>query len=267
MRVAGIERALCFLERLSGGLQDGVADRAADARRDDPRARQRGVAGVGGVRTGDQQQRLGAALTREHRLVPQVAVPCENALGLLIGVLGKVAEDQNDLVLDVQCGVAVVAEALTFRHDDAVAGEDDRAFRGSVVRERERLNVFPIAVSAGAERERRTSVARACGELERQPEIAASRQRSGANALQLRHDVVRCRSFAGRSGQAAVGLLRCEREDMRFGWAPARLGTRRGGDANRQRRDAGCRSGWMRSHERLLAFRGGAVFRASRAFS
>ena len=47
-------------------------------------------------------------------------------LRLLIGILREVPQHDDDLVLDVERGVAVVAEVLRLGHDDAVAGEDDR---------------------------------------------------------------------------------------------------------------------------------------------
>ena len=97
----------------------------------DPASAVSNVIGIVAPAFGDRgpattSMRLGAALARRHRLVAQVRVARENRPRLLIGVLGEIAQDEDDLVLDVEPGVAVVAEVLALGHDQAVAGEDDR---------------------------------------------------------------------------------------------------------------------------------------------
>jgi len=47
-----------------------------------------------------------------ERLVAEVGIAGECGLRLRVGVFGEVVEDEDDLVLDVEAGVAVVAEAL-----------------------------------------------------------------------------------------------------------------------------------------------------------
>ena len=74
-------------------------------------------------------------LARGHCLVAQVGVAGENAARLLVGVLRKVAQDENGLVLHVEPGVAVVAEILAVGDDEPVPGEDDREEDEPAVRE------------------------------------------------------------------------------------------------------------------------------------
>ena len=64
------------------------------------------------------------------------------ALVFWIGVFREVAQHDDDLVLHVERGVAVVAEVLALGHHDAVAGEDQRAADLAVVRERQRADVL-----------------------------------------------------------------------------------------------------------------------------
>ena len=149
VRVPGVERLLRRLERLVGHRREkSLGDGAGDAGRDDARAGDRRVeghgrelAGVRRARAGDDEDRLRAVLARGHRLVAQVRVAGENALGLLVGVLGEIAQHEDDLVLHVERRVAVVAEILAVGHDDAVAGEDDRTLDLAVVGERQRAHV------------------------------------------------------------------------------------------------------------------------------
>ena len=149
VRIAGVERLLRGFERLVGyGGENLTCHRAADACRDDPRSGERRIeahgnrlAGIRRARTGHDEHRFGAALPGGHRLVTEIRVARENLPCLLIGVFGKVPEDQDDLVLDVQRGVAVVPEVLAVGHDDAVAGEDHVARHVAIIRERERANI------------------------------------------------------------------------------------------------------------------------------
>ena len=106
----------------------------ADAGRGDTRtcesrveAHWNGLAGVGGARAGDDEHCLRPTLPCRHRLVAQVGISREDRLRLQIGILGKVAQDENDLVLDVEASVAVVSEILSVRYDEAVADEDHSA--------------------------------------------------------------------------------------------------------------------------------------------
>ena len=149
------------------------------------------LAGVGRSRPGDHQQRPGAALARRHRLVAKVGVARQDGPRLLVGVLGEVAQHDDDLVLDVERGVAVVAEVLTLRHDEAVAGEDRRAADLGVVRERERLHLC-----GGVERARRARLGRRDrarssprpspgGELKDRNEVLRAGQRLRADRRQL----------------------------------------------------------------------------------
>ena len=75
------------------------------------------------------------------RLVAKIGVPGENRLRLRLRILGEVAQHEDDLVLHVERGVAVVAETLAVRDDDAVAGEHDLAGDVAVVGEGERLDL------------------------------------------------------------------------------------------------------------------------------
>ena len=81
------------------------------------------VAGVRRPRAGDDDHALGAALPRRLRLVAKVRVAREDRARLLIGVFREIAEHDDDLVLDVEALVAVVAEVLGVGDDQAVTGE------------------------------------------------------------------------------------------------------------------------------------------------
>src|SRR6185369_7253348 len=76
-------------------------------------------------------------------------------LGLLIGILGEVAQDDDDLVFDIDGRVAVVSEVLRLGNDNAVSGESDWPFDFRIVGERKRLDV-------GAFLKRRRGWQRAC---------------------------------------------------------------------------------------------------------
>ena len=230
MRVARVEDALRLLERLAGAGEDRRARGAADARGDDPRAGERRVerhrhrlAGVRRSRTGDDQHRFRAPLPRRHRLVAQVGVARQDPLRLLVGVLGEVAQDEDDLVFHVERRVAVVAEVLAVGHDDAVAGEDDLAADFTVVGKRQRLDRRSRCVNVrlpGGDAQARTAVACAGGELERQPVIGLARQRPRADALQLRHEIVGREPLTVRPGEPPFLALAGERGHV---WPRGRL--------------------------------------------
>ena len=132
---------------------------------------------------------------------------------LLIGVLGEVAQHQDDLVLDVERGVAVVAEALVIRDDDAVAGEHDRCAGVAVVGERERphrqlAGHVPAFNAAGrrvreAGRDRRSAVLGSSGELERQSEILFPGSGFAPIFGQLADEVVAREALSVGAGEAA----------------------------------------------------------------
>ena len=87
------------------------------------------LAGAGRVRPRHDQHRLGAGLTGGERLVAERRVPDHLLALLALDLLRHVAQDEHDLVLHVEAGVAVVDEAAAVLGGDAqaVAGEDDRA--------------------------------------------------------------------------------------------------------------------------------------------
>ena len=160
-----VELLLHLAQRLAAGEQrvgDGAGDaggrNAGSGNRRIERHRHE-LAGIRRARSGDDEQRPGAALPRGHGLVAEVGVAREDRARLLVRVLGEVAQDDDDLVLDVERGVAVVAEVLRLRHHEPVAGEDDRAGDLGVVGERERLHLLPAAKLVGA-RLRRACVTR-----------------------------------------------------------------------------------------------------------
>ena len=107
----------------------------------------RQLAGVRRMRSRDNDHRLRAMLPRRHRLVAQVGVSREDAFRLAIGVLWKIAEDDDDLVLDVERRVAVVRESLAFRDDDPVAGEHCRRLSTSPLSEKESARTCVAAAS------------------------------------------------------------------------------------------------------------------------
>jgi hypothetical protein len=158
--VAAVELLLHVLERLvRHGGEDGLGHRAAGAGGDQARAGQGGVerhrhhlAGVGRSRSGDHHQRLRAALARRLCLVAQVGVARERGPRLGVGVFREVAKHDDDLVLDVEALVAVVAEVLGVGHHQSVAGYHHRSAHLGVVRERERLHLGRVRRSCAAPR-------------------------------------------------------------------------------------------------------------------
>ena len=89
---------------------------------------------------GHDQQRLGAGLTRGQRLVAERRIPDHLLALLALDLLRHVAQDEHDLVLHVEAGVAVVDEAAAVLggNAQAVAGEDDGRRHLARVREAER---------------------------------------------------------------------------------------------------------------------------------
>src|SRR5207253_3557408 len=98
----------------------------------------------------------------------------------------EVAEDPDEFVLDVERGVAVVAEVLAAGDDDAVAGKHHLASHVPVVGERKRAYVGFRRKRFLADHHPRSAVLRSCRELERQTVVALSGQRPRANPLQDR---------------------------------------------------------------------------------
>jgi hypothetical protein len=179
VRVGVIERFLGLLEGLvAGKLEQSLCDLATDAGGDDSgagdgRVERHGhrLAGVGRVWSGDDDKSLGAPLAGLERLVPQPREPGQSRPRLFIGILGGVAQNDDDLVLHIETGIAVVEGLLSRRHHDPIAGKDDQAGHRPGVGERERLDLLatrPTALPGWmANLDRRSGIARAGGELER----------------------------------------------------------------------------------------------------
>src|SRR6185436_7055051 len=104
------------------------------------------VAGIRRVRSGDDDHAFGAALPRGLRLVTKIRVAREDPARLLIGILGEVSEDDDDLVLDVETLIAVVAEVLRVGDDETIAREHDIAGDRSAIRERQRQHTIAAAI-------------------------------------------------------------------------------------------------------------------------
>ena len=166
----------------------GPGDRGVERHR-------RQLAGVRRVRPRDDEDRLRAVLPRGHRLVAQVGIARQDRARLLIRVLGEVPQHQDDLVLHIERGVAVVPEVLAVGHDDAVAGEDDGPAHVAVVRKGQGARIGRREGRASGA-DRRPAVPRAGGELERRVEVAAPGQRLRADAFQLRDDELPGERFA-----------------------------------------------------------------------
>ena len=283
VRVAGIERLLRVLQVLVGhGGEQLVRQIAGDAEREDARPGDRRVErhrnqlpGVRRARSGHDQHRLRAVLTGCHRLVSQIGIAGEDALGLAVGVFGEVPQDEHNLVFDVEASVAVVPEVLAVGHDDAVAGKDDRALDIAIVGEGKRpragaraLTRYEAAGDAISRRKRdadahlRSAVARAGGELERRLESVASRERPRADALQLRDDELAGEGFALRPGHAAAESFR--RQRLYGGTQPRSVG---GGMADRRGRQCERQQERTVSHGLVPDRLSGAWAMASSAFS
>ncbi len=212
----------------------------------------------------------------------------------LIGVLREVAQNDDDLVLDVERGVAVVAEALRLRDDEAVAGEDHRTGHLGIVREGERLDL--AAPRSPGRRPRRgvtdsarAAVAAAGRELEWHEHVAAAGQRPGAEARQLRRDVIGREPLARGPGLApferdrrqASRRARASSTRLRFARTPTlqRAARQSGGNSIRHGKflnlESPCTgsdsdivtgvSTRLARHRGLTPIRGGAAFRAARA--
>ncbi len=121
-------------------------------------------------------------LPRGHCLVAQIGIAREDAFRLLVGVLREVPQHDDDLVLHVKRGVAVVPEVLRLWHDDAVAGEYDWSADLAIVGEGERDDVFCGVEGRGPDDRARSAIATAGSEREGDEHIAVSRQRLGAHA-------------------------------------------------------------------------------------
>ena len=260
VRIARVEGLLDVVERpvLHAG-EERPGGIARDAGSDDARAGQRGVeahrdglAGVRRSRPGDHEQRPGAALPGLHRLVAQVGVARQDGPRLLIGVLGEVAQDDDDLVLHVERGVAVVAEVLRFRHHEPVAGEHRRAADLGVVGEGERLHLprrveagdrAGIAVGRRADFEGRPAVLHAGREAEGQAEVLLAGERLRAHRLQLGDEVIGGEPRAVGAGLTSAQALRGEHLDVGAGLGRRRRGglgaTRRRGEGQRGEREYG----------------------------
>ena len=219
VRICRVERLLRVLQRLVRvTAEDLFGFGAADARRDDARARERRVerhrhelAGVRRSRSGDDEHCLCAALTRHHRFIAEVRVARQDSAGLLIRVFGEVAKHEDDLVLDVQRRVAVVAEILALWNDNPVAGEHNRTAHVAVVGERQRACRRRLR----ADGQLRSAIFGAGRELKRQPEILLTRQRLRADLFQLGDNVVRSEPLAIRSRKTAFQAFGCQRLNMR----------------------------------------------------
>ncbi len=226
VRVARVELRLHVVERLRVAREEAGRHVGADAGRGDARPRARRVVGerhgrarVRRPRARDDEQALCPALARHERLVAQARVAGERRPQIGVGILREVAQDDDDLVLDVERGVAVVAEAGTFRHGQAVAGEDDLAADFRVVGERQALHVGrgvePLGGIPARDRHRRPVVAHARRVLERQEEVVTTRQRRGAHRAQLPDEVRRRRVGSGRARGASLESGRGEVLDVR----------------------------------------------------
>src|SRR5207248_2358209 len=139
----------------------------------------------------------------------------EDATRLLIGVLGEVAQHEDDLVLHVEGGVAVVPESLTLGDDDAIAGENDGPFDIAVVRERQSAHGRATARGGtGAcmtDVDGRSAVARAGCEVKRQEKILLPGQRLRADLLELGDEKLGRQMFAVRSSETALHARRRQR--------------------------------------------------------
>jgi hypothetical protein len=211
MRIAAVELLLHVLQILSGRRKDRSGRLAAEADRDDAGTGNRRVethrhdaAGIRRPRTGHDNHALRAALPRRLRLVAKIGVARQDAARLLIGIFGKVAEHDDDLVFHIQPGVAVVTEILRIGNDEAVAGKHHVADRLAVVGKRQRGDVgagkLPglVAVIGNP----RTAVFRSGGERERHPEVGHPRQRPRAHLFQLGDKVIRGQLLSRRPGQS-----------------------------------------------------------------
>ncbi len=197
VRIAAVELLLHGLERLARGREDRIRGFARDAGGGDARpgnggveAHRHRVAGVRRTRTRDHHHRLGATLASGLRLVAQVGIARQDQSCLLVGVFGEVAKDDDDLVLDVESGITVVAEVLRVGHHQAIAGEHHGAARFGRVGERQRQRRGRSGkrlwrATGGRDRDGQSAVLRARGERERHAEVGEPRQRLGANALEL----------------------------------------------------------------------------------
>ena len=278
VRVPGVEGLLRVRERLVGrGREQRVGFTARDADSADAgpgdcrvECHRRELAGVWRLRPRDDQHRLRAMLAGGHRLVAQVGVARQDGSRLLVGLFREVAEDEHDLVFDVEVRVAVVAEILAVRHDDAVAGEDDRPLHVNVVGKGQGPRRCPDRASPDGvprgglqtERDRGSAIARPGRELERHREVGLSGEGPGADSPQLRDDELPGQRFAFGARQSSGEALRGERLHVRP--EPGRVRGRMSGRRGRQRER---QDDWPMFHRVLPVALSGARAIASSAFS
>ena len=81
-------------------------------------------------------------LARLHRLVAQAGVTVEMRAPRGIHFLRHVTQDERDLSFYIDAVVGVVTRAVTFRHGQSIAGENDLAFRLAVFSEGERSKIL-----------------------------------------------------------------------------------------------------------------------------
>ena len=140
VRIPGVELFLDRGQRMVGmAFEDRVGDLRRCTDRNDPRAGRRRVeahldhlAGIRRVGAGDDDETDRAALARLHRFVTQPRVTRELRTDLLVDIFGEVAQNDDDLPVDLEAVVAVVLELGTARRLESVAGEDDAAFTSSL---------------------------------------------------------------------------------------------------------------------------------------
>jgi hypothetical protein len=142
----------------------------------------------------------------------KAGVAGKNGARLLIRVFGEVAQDHDDLVLDVEPHVAVVAEVLAFGDDEPVPGKHDRSAGLGGVGEGQSQHVIGRAERAcwragPCHGEARPSVLGPSRELERVEEILCAGQRPGADAGELARDVLGGQALAGRARHASFEFL------------------------------------------------------------
>ena len=214
--IGGVQRRLDLHEGPVGTFEDGLRHSAVHRGRHDARVGHRRVererhqvAGIGRARARDHDQSGGAPLARGQRLVAQAGIARQRGAQVAFGVLGKVAQHQDDLVRHVQRGVAVVAETVGFRHRQPVAGEHQRTLDRLVLGERQRARQVPAAVGVRqrravfmGERDGRANVGDARRVGERLAVAVYAWQRLGADRPELSDDVVGGLADARRAGHA-----------------------------------------------------------------
>ncbi len=220
VRIPAVELLLDRLEALvRHAREDPVGHGTSHARREDARApecrieRHRDdLARVRRPGACDHEQALRSPLARRERLVAQAGLPGESGAAIRVDVLRGVAQDEDDLVFDVEAGVAVVRSAFDLRSDEAVAREDDLTRGGSVVGEGQGLDPVDPAKRLGglpgsAEPEARAAVVRSRGELERQEETGLPGQRFRTEPFELVREVANRLLLPLRARHPSVELV------------------------------------------------------------